>query len=106
MSSARCSRSWPQWPAPRESEHTMAGGDSNTLKSLYPFLHGRKQEPRAMNAALLEAVDEKVGRHRDVIGDFFAKNAQAVIDAAGAIARVYQRQGRLFTMGNGGSSCD
>ncbi|HEY0106908.1 MAG TPA: SIS domain-containing protein [Rhizomicrobium sp.] len=84
----------------------MAGGDNTTLKSLYPFLHGRKQDPRAMNAALLEAVDEKVGRHRDVIGDFFARNGQAVIDAAGAIAGMYRRQGRLFTMGNGGSSCD
>jgi len=84
----------------------MAGGDNNTLKSLYPFLHGRKQEPRAMNAALMEAVDEKVGRHRDVIDSFFAKNSQAVLDTAGTIARMYQRQGRLFTMGNGGSSCD
>jgi D-sedoheptulose 7-phosphate isomerase len=84
----------------------MASDDNNTLKSLYPFLHGRKQEPLSMNAALMEAVDEKVGRHRDVIGAFFAKNGQAVIDTAGAIARMYQRDGRLFSMGNGGSSCD
>lgn len=84
----------------------MASGENNTLKSLYPFLHDRKQEPRAMNAALMEAVDEKVCRHRDIINAFFAKNGQAVIDTAGAIARMYQRNGRLFTMGNGGSSCD
>jgi D-sedoheptulose 7-phosphate isomerase len=76
------------------------------LKSLYPFLYGKKQEPLAMNAALIEAVDEKVGRHRDVVSTFFAKNSQAVIDAAAAIARMYQQGGRLFTMGNGGSSCD
>jgi D-sedoheptulose 7-phosphate isomerase len=76
------------------------------LKSLYPFLYGKKQEPSSMNAALIEAVDEKVDRHRDVISGFFAKNSQAVIDAAAAIARMYQRGGRLFTMGNGGSSCD
>ena len=59
-----------------------------------------------MNAALIEAVSDKVRRHRDVIGAFFAKNSQALIDAAAAIARMYQRNGRLFAMGNGGSSCD
>lgn len=59
-----------------------------------------------MNAALIEAVDDKVRRHRDVIGAFFTKNSQALIDAAAAIARMYQRNGRLFAMGNGGSSCD
>ncbi|HGG63785.1 MAG TPA: SIS domain-containing protein, partial [Rhodobacteraceae bacterium] len=37
---------------------------------------------------------------------FFADHAQALIDAAHALAGVYQNQGRLFTMGNGGSSCD
>jgi D-sedoheptulose 7-phosphate isomerase len=84
----------------------MTTGDRETLKSLYPFLHGRKQEPSSMNAALIEAVDDKVSYHRDVIGAFFAKNSQAVIDAAAAIARMYQGGGRLFSMGNGGSSCD
>jgi len=84
----------------------MTSDDRETLKSLYPFLHGRKQEPSSMNAALIEAVDDKVCRHRDVISAFFAKNSQAVIDAAAAIARMYQRNGRLFAMGNGGSSCD
>ena len=59
-----------------------------------------------MNTALIEAVDDKVRRHRDVIGAFFAKNSQALIDAAATIARMYQRNGRLFAMGNGGSSCD
>lgn len=84
----------------------MAGGDNKTLKSLYPFLHGRKQDPRAMNAALLEAVGEKIGHHRDVIDAFFAANSAAVIDAAGSIADTYRGHGRMFTMGNGGSSCD
>jgi D-sedoheptulose 7-phosphate isomerase len=84
----------------------MTGGNKQALQSLYPFLHGRKQDPRAMNAALLEAVGEKVGRHRDVIDAFFAKNSGAVIAAAGSIADTYRRGGRLFTMGNGGSSCD
>ncbi len=79
---------------------------SGTLKSLYPFLHGRKQDPAQMNAALLAAVAEKIDHHRGTIDAFFAKNSQAVIDASGAIAETYRRRGRMFTMGNGGSSCD
>jgi D-sedoheptulose 7-phosphate isomerase len=79
---------------------------NTTLKSLYPFLHGKKQDPAAMNAALLEAVTHKVDDHRKVIDAFFARNAQSVIDAAQTVAATYRRQGRMFTMGNGGSSCD
>jgi D-sedoheptulose 7-phosphate isomerase len=84
----------------------MMSGNNKTLTSLYPFLHGRKQDPHVMNAALIEAVGEKVGHHRDVIDAFFAKNSRALIAAAGTIADMYRRNGRLFTMGNGGSSCD
>src|SRR5207237_4938136 len=35
-----------------------------------------------------------------------AGDGQEVVAAAGAIADVYREDGRLFTMGNGGSSCD
>src|SRR6185295_19486619 len=34
------------------------------------------------------------------------KNGQAVVDAAATIAEVFRGDGRLFSMGNGGSSCD
>ena len=37
---------------------------------------------------------------------FFAGNGAQVVDAARAIAGVYRGDGRLFAMGNGGSSCD
>lgn len=80
--------------------------DDPNVKRLYPFLHGEKQEPQAMNAALVESVRQKSAHHHDVIDAFFARNGQAVVDAAGAIADVYRRDGRLYTMGNGGSSCD
>ncbi len=79
---------------------------NTTLKSLYPFLHGRKQDPRALHAALGEAVKEKIVHHQSVIERFFAANGDAVIATAEAIAATYRRQGRMFTMGNGGSSCD
>lgn len=76
------------------------------LKGLYPFLHGKKQDPEAMNAALLESVRQKAQHHQDVFAEFFARNGQAVVDAARTIAEVYRGNGRLFAMGNGGSSCD
>lgn len=80
--------------------------NDRTLQELYPFLHGRKQDAKSMNAALLESVRQKAAHHRDVIDAFFAANSEAVVDAAAAVAAVYRRNGRLFTMGNGGSSCD
>jgi D-sedoheptulose 7-phosphate isomerase len=76
------------------------------LQELYPFLHGRRPDAQAMNAVLVESVQLKAQHHRDVFGSFFAKNGEAVVAAARTIADVYRRDGRLFSMGNGGSSCD
>jgi D-sedoheptulose 7-phosphate isomerase len=84
----------------------MGVSENPNLQGLYPFLHGKKQDPASMNSALLESVSQKAAHHHEVIETFFAKNGQKVVDAAGAIADVYRRNGRLFTMGNGGSSCD
>ncbi len=80
--------------------------NKSKLEGLYPFLHGKKQDPMALNKALVESVNQKSQNHHDVLELFFAKKAQSVVDAASAIAQVYRNQGRLFTMGNGGSSCD
>lgn len=80
--------------------------NSKRLEALYPFLHNRKQDAASMNAALLESINQKMRYHRQVIDAFFAAHGQAVIDTAGTIAEVYRRNGRLYTMGNGGSSCD
>lgn len=76
------------------------------LKALYPFLHGGKKDAERENAALLESVAQKVRHSVETKQGFFEANAQAVVDTARAIAQVYLRDGRLFTIGNGGSSCD
>ena len=76
------------------------------LEALYPFLHGRKQDPQALNAALIESVRQKAGDHQRIFAEFFARHGQDVVDAARTVADVYRTGGRLFTMGNGGSSCD
>jgi D-sedoheptulose 7-phosphate isomerase len=80
--------------------------EDRALRSLYPFLHGDKQDIGKLRTALLESVDRKARDGIEVKELFFAKNNAAVVATAEAIAGVYRKRGRLFSMGNGGSSCD
>jgi D-sedoheptulose 7-phosphate isomerase len=83
----------------------MADTKTN-LESLYPFLHGKRKNPANENAALLESVKQKALHSIDVKRSFFEANAQDLVDAAKAMAAVYRQGSRMFSMGNGGSSCD
>jgi D-sedoheptulose 7-phosphate isomerase len=76
------------------------------LKALYPFLHGKPQDAAALDAALLLSVNEKARESRATNDRFFSAQARVLVDAAKALADVYRRGGRMFSMGNGGSSCD
>lgn len=76
------------------------------LEALYPFLHGGHQELAALDAALLASVEDKARQSRESNARFFAEQAALLVAAARALADVYRRGGRLFCMGNGGSSCD
>jgi D-sedoheptulose 7-phosphate isomerase len=76
------------------------------LQQLYPFLHGNAKDPVQKNLALLDSVKQKSEYSQSVKKAFFETNAQAIVDAAKAIAQVYINNGRMLTMGNGGSSCD
>ena len=76
------------------------------LKALYPFLHGEPREPGALAAALLHSVAEKARDSRDTNASFFAAQAPVLVEAARTIAGVFRGGGRLFSMDNGGSSCD
>jgi D-sedoheptulose 7-phosphate isomerase len=78
----------------------------NDLQSLYPFLHGKQQDPGKLNSALLQSVGEKAKDSRQASEMFFAQQADILVAAANSLAGVYRKGGRLFTMGNGGSSCD
>jgi D-sedoheptulose 7-phosphate isomerase len=66
----------------------MTVAEDPNLAGLYPFLHGKKQDPLSMNSALLESVQQKSAHHHQVIDTFFARNGQQVVAAAGAIADV------------------
>lgn len=80
--------------------------ENPALASLYPFLHGGRKDPGKDNAGLLESVRQKAAHSLEAKRAFFEANGQAIVDTAGAIADVYRRGGRMFAMGNGGSSCD
>lgn len=83
----------------------MAEGNEE-LESLYPFLHGRRKDRAKENAALVESVLQKAAHSVAVKRAFFEQNTSRLVEAAHAVADVYRRDGRMFAMGNGGSSCD
>ncbi len=76
------------------------------LESLYPFLHGRAKDPAREHAALLESVRRKSGDSLAAKERFYREQAEALVACARALAGVYAGGGRMFAMGNGGSSCD
>jgi D-sedoheptulose 7-phosphate isomerase len=80
--------------------------DPDDFGGLYPFLSGKRQDGAQLDAALLRAIADKARQSREMNARFFADQAAALVAAARAVADVYNGGGRLFTMGNGGSSCD
>ena len=84
----------------------MAISNDDSLGELYPFLCGTKQDAGVLNDALLESVRQKMALSVEVKQRFFTDHGQAVVDVARAIAEVYRHNGRMLSMGNGGSSCD
>jgi D-sedoheptulose 7-phosphate isomerase len=80
--------------------------NESILTTLYPFLHRTAQDKKKLDAALLQSVADKAAESRDTNARLFAEQGEALVAAARTIAGVYREGGRLFAMGNGGSSCD
>lgn len=80
--------------------------DNDGLKALYPFLHGKGQDSARRDAGLVESIQGKARETRETNERFFAEQGPVLVAAAHAIAGVYRGGNRLFSMGNGGSSCD
>ena len=80
--------------------------ETSDLEGLYPFLHGKAQDPVKLQAALMHSVAEKARDSRDTNERFFKAQASVLVAAAEALATVYINKGKLYSMGNGGSSCD
>ena len=84
----------------------MIMSNDSVLQALYPFLHGKAQDEERLGAALLHSVAEKAADNCATNARFFAEQGEGLVAAARAVAGVYRGGGRLFAMGNGGSSCD
>ena len=80
--------------------------NQSDLKALYPFLHGKAHDPAKLDIALLHSIAQKARESRETNERFFDEQASTLVAAAKAVAAVYRQNGRLFSMGNGGSSCD
>lgn len=80
----------------------------DALSGLYPHLGSARQpaDYARLDAALLDSIAHKARESIDVKQKFFAENAENVLRAAHVIADCYRQHGRLYTLGNGGSSCD
>lgn len=85
----------------------MSNNDNKQhLTDLYPFLHNKEKNPAQDTAGLLESIKQKSDESIEAKHLFFSNNAEALLDAARSIATVYQNGGRMYAVGNGGSSCD
>lgn len=80
--------------------------DETNPAGLYPFLDAQKRDPADTDAALLRSAQQKAAESLAVKQAFFEANAEGLVAAARLLATSYAQGGRLFTMGNGGSSCD
>src|SRR5579883_2344650 len=97
--SKRCAR-----PSRRKGGEPMSSKE--VLEGLYPFLNEQAISPVRLDQELLESVRLKAEHSLAVKRAFFAAHGEQVVAAAKSIAEVYRSNGRLFAMGNGGSSCD
>jgi D-sedoheptulose 7-phosphate isomerase len=84
----------------------MNTDNKHYLTDLYPFLHNKPKDAKQDKAGLLESIKQKSNESIETQQSFFANNSEALLDAASAIAQIYQNKGRMYAIGNGGSSCD
>ena len=81
-----------------------AGGDSTGF--LYPFLDAAEFDEDALRRSLESSAAEKRAESGSVAADALHRNAREIESAAASIFDATQHGGRVFTIGNGGSSTD
>jgi D-sedoheptulose 7-phosphate isomerase len=79
-----------------------SNGHADTMTAL---LTGVAQQ-QTDNAALQSLVRRQANEIADLKRKFFDENASAMIECSRSMARRFDQGGKLFAMGNGGSSCD
>ncbi len=87
----------------------MSATRDSALAGLYPHLASKAQpraNPAQLDGALVDSIRYKARESVEVKQRFFDANAERVLLAAHMLADCYRTGGRLYTLGNGGSSCD
>lgn len=85
---------------------------NHTLGGLYPHLappapaRAAQASAEALDLALIEALQAKCRDSVAVKQRFFAEEGTRLLRAAHLLAASFRAGGRLYTLGNGGSSCD
>ena len=74
--------------------------------NFYSFLQGQSRNSALLDETLLESVMQKAANSREVQQKYIEKYGITIVSAARTVAEMYQRNGRLLVMGNGGSSTD
>ena len=84
----------------------MAKTIDDFSRSFYPFLHDDEKKPQDLQDELRFSLLEKARESVEVKQRFFEANADAILAASLAMARSFQRGGKLLVCGNGGSATD
>ncbi len=79
--------------------------NDRVLKSMYPFLQN-KTKGGVQDMSLVISVKQKFLDSIKCKENFYQQSSQDLIVAAHVVADSYRQGGKLFSMGNGGSSCD
>ncbi len=84
----------------------MAKTIDDFSRSFYPFLHDDDKKPQDLQEELRFSLLEKARESVEVKQRFFQENADAILEASLAMAKSFQRGGKLLVCGNGGSATD
>ena len=84
----------------------MAKTIEDFSRSFYPFLHDEEKRPQELQEELRFSLLAKARESAEVKQRFFEANADAILEASLAMARSFQRGGKLLVCGNGGSATD
>jgi D-sedoheptulose 7-phosphate isomerase len=84
----------------------MAKTVEDFSRAFYPFLHEDDKKPQDLQEELRFSLLEKIRESVEVKQRFFQENADAILDASLAMAKTFQRGGKLLVCGNGGSATD
>jgi D-sedoheptulose 7-phosphate isomerase len=75
-------------------------------QTFYPFLHEDDRKPQDLMEKLGFSLMEKARESVEVKSRFFEENKETILNASLAMARAFNRGGKLLVCGNGGSATD